>query len=258
LGPKENSKPFRDYTLIYKDFKIEKKIPEFNQFINNIKKFTEIKKDTKLFEVGTGNGWFQILCKKNGINSMGIDVVPHNIEFAENLAKKYNHNLDIILGSIESTDIGKSKYDIITALSVFEHVQYWKKGLLNVYNALKPNGLLLLISTNKFSLISGEYKFPFYGWLPKRIRFKLRSWFQGKEALSYNLDFNQFTYFHLSRFFKKVGFSKIFDIWDVIEEVDFLDSSFLKRYMIKFAKHSKLFSRLSLWFLPITFFICIK
>ena len=35
-------------------------------------------------------------------------------------------------------------------------------------------------------------------------------------------------------------------------------SSFLKKLLIKFLTHSKLLKKLSLWILPITFFICIK
>jgi len=258
LGDLCDSKPFRNYFEIYKDFKLESKIPEFNRFLRKINKFIVTDNSTKIFEIGTGNGWFQILCVKNGLAASGIDVVPHNIEFANKLAESNGQNIDITLGSIEDTFIGSSEYDVIMAISVFEHVRDWKKGLMNSYNALKPNGILFFISTNKFSLISGEYRFPFYGWLPRFIRFKLRAWFQGKEALSYNLDFNQFNYFQLRRFFKKLGFSKIHDIWDIIDIDDFSNSDLVKIYAMKFVKNSKLLRKLLLWLLPITYFVCIK
>ena len=83
-------------------------------------------------------------------------------------------------------------------------------------------------------------------------------WLHGKDVMLYNIDYNQFTFFHLKRFFKFIGFSKILNIWDIVELNDFKDSSFLKKLLIKFLTHSKLLKKLSLWILPITFFICIK
>ena len=251
-------KPFRNYEIVFKDFKVENKISEFKMFMNYINRIKKIERDAKLLEVGTGNGWFQILCHMNGINSTGLDILPHNIEFAKKLAKENGYDINILLGSIETTDIGTSKYDIIIAFSVFEHVKYWQTGLLNVYNALKPGGVLLFISTNKFSLVSGECKFPFYGWLPKKMRYRFRMWLHGKDVMLYNIDWNQFTFFHLKRFFKFMGFSKIFNIWDIVELDDFKDSNFLKKLLIRFLTHSKLLKKLSLWILPTTLFICIK
>ena len=59
---------------------------------------------------------------------------------------------DIELGNVEDTDIGKDRYDVIIASSVFEHVEYWRRGLEKVYTALKPNGALFFESTNKYML----------------------------------------------------------------------------------------------------------
>lgn len=140
-------KPFKNYEIVFKDFEVENKISEFERFMNYINRIKKIERDTKLFEVGTGNGWFQILCHMNGINSTGLDILPHNIEFTKKLAKENCYGINILLGSIETTDIGT-----LFVLSKFEesecdynHKNYDQK--LSLYG--KPAKLVFLLSKLK-------------------------------------------------------------------------------------------------------------
>src|SRR5207244_2759559 len=81
-----------------------------------------------------------------------------------------------------------------------------RKGIGRIFRALKPDGVFYFTSTNKFSLVSGEYNFPLYGWLPDRWRYALRTRRQGEDIMNLGIDFNQFTFPQLRRFFRKTGF----------------------------------------------------
>ena len=196
---------------------LENMEPQYQSIMKRINKYKEINKDTRILEVGTGTGWFPILCKKNGISCEGIEICPQLVEYAIQYGRKYGIQPDIELRNVEESDIGISKYDVVIATSTFEHVEHWERGIRNIFNALRPGGLFYFYSTNKFSLRSGECNFPFYGWLPNQWRYRIRIARTGEDIMKLGIDFNQFNYFQLRRFFLDVGFSKIFDRFEIID-----------------------------------------
>ena len=241
-----------------KNIKLEDKECDWEIIFERIKKFKKINHDTKILEIGTGTGWLPILCKKKGIYCKGLEISPQLIEYAQHFGRKYGIEPDIELGSIEEADIGISEYDIIIATSTFEHVQYWQKGLWKVFDALKPGGLFYFYSTNKFSLISGEYNFPLYGWLPNNCRYHLRVSHQGKNIMKFGIDFNQFTYFQLRRFFKNLGFSIVLDVVEISNLYNLNNPKHWKRIILQITYRFKVLKHLVLFFAPGTQFICIK
>lgn len=246
------------YIENHKHIKLEDKEPEFEAILKCINRFKPINQNTKILEVGTGIGWFPILCKKKGISCKGLEISPHLIEYARHFGRKYGIEPDIELGNIEVTDIGISRYDVIIASSVFEHVEHWQKGMQRIFAALKPGGLFYFYSTNKFSLVSGEYNFPLYGWLPNSWRYRLRISRQGPDIMKLGIDFNQFTYFGLRRFFKDLGFSLVLDRIEFLDPNNLNDPKLWKKIVIKILKQVNFLKNLILFFSPGTFFICIK
>ena len=241
-----------------KQTRLDNKRPEFENILKILRRFKEISPSTKILEIGAGFGWFQILCKMEGLSCSGLEISPELAEYAHHLSREYNTVLDITIGSIEEADIDSSEYDMIIANSVFEHVEHWEKGLKKCFNGLKPHGLLYFYSTNKFSFRSGEYDFPLYGWLPDGWRYRLRKAYQGEEIMRYGIDFNQFTYFQLKHFFKRLGFSTVLDYIDVLDPKNLNNPTFQKKAVLKTLKSSKILKSLFLIFTSGTCFICIK
>jgi 2-polyprenyl-3-methyl-5-hydroxy-6-metoxy-1,4-benzoquinol methylase len=185
--------------------------PQFEVISKHVERYKHIDSNTRILEIGCGTGWFPLLCKMKGLHCEGIEISPQLVEFSRNLGNQCGVQPDIRVGNIEEANIGISRYDVIVASNVFEHVQDWKTGIQKAFFALRPSGVFYFVSTNKFSFTSGEFEIPFYGWLPDRLRYFLRTLLQGNDIMKLGIDFNQFTYFGLKRFFAQLGFKHIDD-----------------------------------------------
>jgi 2-polyprenyl-3-methyl-5-hydroxy-6-metoxy-1,4-benzoquinol methylase len=237
---------------------LEKMEDDFKLIMDKITRFKPIDNETQILEIGVGTGWLPILCKKKGLRCKGIEISPQLVEFAYEYGRRYGIEPDIELGNIEDADIGESRYDVIIATSVFEHVEHWQDGLERIYRALRPGGAFFFYSTNKFSPVSGEYHFPLYGWLPDSWRYRLRMWRQGEDIMKLGIDFNQFTFPQLRRTFKRLGYSKIYDRLDLfcLRTAGNLNSK--RGRILRIANRIPPLKHLVLVFTGGTQFVCIK
>jgi len=238
--------------------RLEEKEPEYQALMTYLSRFKTIDETTKILEIGTGTGWFPILCKKNGIPCKGLEISPQLVEYGREFGRRCGLEPDIKLGNVEDTDLGTSEYDVVIASSVFEHVEYWQKGIDNVFRALKPGGVLYFCSTNKFSIRSGEYAFPLYGWLPDKWRYALRTRRQGADIMKLGIDFHQFTYPQLRRYFKKVGFSQVLDLVELLNPNYLHNPRRWKKVVLRVLKGFPPLRHSVLLFSHMTTFVCIK
>ena len=93
--------------------------------MSRIQKFKTVDASTKMIEIGVGTGWFPILCKAKGLSCKGVDISPHLVEYARALGAQFGIEPDLEVANIEDYDLGKERYDVIIASSVFEHVELW-------------------------------------------------------------------------------------------------------------------------------------
>jgi SAM-dependent methyltransferase len=235
---------------------LDDKRPQFDAYMRVLRRFVGVDRGTRILEIGTGTGWFPILCKLEGVNCTGLEINPRLIEFAREYGRSHGIEPDIVLGNLEDTDIGAASYDIIVASSVFEHVELWKDGVAKVHRALKPGGAMYFESTNKFSFFSGEYGLPLYGWLPNRLRYAVRIVGQGRDIMKLGIDFHQFTHGMLRREFERIGFTKVLDRIDMAQD-EWISSEFRKR-VVRVARKSRLAKALALTFADATRFLCFK
>jgi 2-polyprenyl-3-methyl-5-hydroxy-6-metoxy-1,4-benzoquinol methylase len=247
-----------DYLDLRKDTFLDEMESEFASVMKLVSQYKTITPDTKVLEIGTGTGWFQIRCKRLGIPCRGLEIDPDLAACARELGAQHGVTVDIEVGSIEATDIGVGKYDFIVANSTFEHVEDWRTGLAKVAAALKDGGVFYFGSTNKFSFRSGEYWIPMYGWLPDSWRYRLRRTLQGDAIMGWGIDFNQFTYPQLRREFKRLGFSRAMDRADVLDPANLNNPTAMKKLLLGTLKRSRALKHLVLFFSRDTLFVCIK
>src|SRR5574340_163376 len=254
-----HSEPLCDvarYIQTHRDRPIEEHRHHYENLLACIRAYHGVDSGTRMLEIGTGSGWFPILCGLERLDCKGLEISPGLIEFAKEYGRRYGFEPDIALGNIEQTALGEAQYDVIVASSVFEHVQDWKAGLVKVRRALRPGGVLFFESTNKWSPISGEYWLPFYGWLPDALLYRLRVAVHGPDIMKLGIDFHQFTYPRLRRAFREAGFSRWCDRVDLVDPARV--GSPLRQNVLKLCKHNRLIRHLVLTFFESTTFICVK
>lgn len=247
-----------DYLDTRKETFLNEMESEFDTVMKLVGQYKRIGAETRVLEIGTGTGWFQIRSKQLGIACRGLEIDPDLAACARELGHRNGVSLDIRVGSIEETDIGVGCYDLIIANSTFEHVKDWRAGLAKVAAALADGGVLYFGSTNKFSLRSGEYWIPLYGWLPDAWRYALRRTLQGDAIMEWGIDWNQFTYPLLRRYFKRIGFSAVFDRAQMLDPDRLNHPTPFKRGLLRLMKNVSLVRHTVLWFSHDTLFVCIK
>ena len=211
----------------------------------------------RMLEIGIGSGWWQVLGLRAGLDCEGIELSPQLVANARILGDQYGVSPSIRPGNIETVELPREHYDVVVAMSVFEHVPQWRDCVRKVYESLVPGGLFYFCSTNKFSLISGEYPpLPLYGWLPDSWRHRIRVRRQGLEVMKFRVDFHQFTYPGLRRAFRQIGFREVFDFVDMKSPESLNHPKF--RGLMTVLKRVRGLKHLFLTFYPTTVFLCRK
>lgn len=104
-------------------------------------------KEKSVLDVACGVGYAApILINAGASCYRGGDIQQSLIDYA---TKKYgNDRANFQLIDI-TTPVDPEKYEVITCFETIEHVQSYRAALKNLYDALKPDGILLISSPNR-------------------------------------------------------------------------------------------------------------
>src|SRR3954462_3253457 len=94
-----------DYLAEHKETFFQEMEAEFASVMKLIGQYTRLGPDTRLLEIGTGTGWFQIRCKQLGIACSGLDVDADLADFARELGQRHGVTLDIQISSLEGANL---------------------------------------------------------------------------------------------------------------------------------------------------------
>ncbi len=145
---------------------IKNKLFSKNQFIKPSKKSLS---NYNILDLGCGGGLICEPLARLGANITGIDFVRLNILNAKKHAKKSNLNIEYFHKNINNLKLNK-KYDAVLILEVLEHVEDWKKIIINVKKLLKPKGKIIISTINRnfiskvFAIFIAE---NILNWVPK-------------------------------------------------------------------------------------------
>ncbi len=96
-----------------------------------------------IMEIGPGKGWFLLEASRVGWETWGVEV---NIEAVKALQARGIKQ--IMVQSAEDCEMTPNSIDIIRMWDVIEHLRSPRKALTNVFDVLRPGGLLKLATTN--------------------------------------------------------------------------------------------------------------
>ena len=146
---------------------IKNKLFDTNQLIKSSKKSLS---KFDILDLGCGGGLVCEPLARLGANITGIDFVKQNIIAAKKHAKKLNTNIEYLHQNISSLKL-KKKYDAVLILEVLEHIEDWKKIIINVKKILKPRGKIIISTINRnffsklFAIFIAE---NILNWIPKK------------------------------------------------------------------------------------------
>ena len=225
------------------------KLMVFHTLYAHMRKFKDLSRlDLTVLEVGCGTGWLCRYFEEHGIHYQGIEIIHQLADYG------LSQGNNVALANAETFKTGK--YDIVVCCSGLEHIHDWKRALNNMYDVMKPNGILYLSTTNKWYPKSGEYPLLFYGWLPDRIRYWLMKRKYGNDIMQSGVDYNQFTYGDLKSYLKALGF-EVHDASEIYDKITLNSPTFKKHIVLALLKR-RIFRSLLVRIMPNNVFICTK
>lgn len=195
--------------------------PHYSTFIDNVIKFTVIKKNDRILDLACGNGRYLIALKKKGFNN--LDGLDYN--YAKIAGRNTNsYNILIKKGDMRR-EFGAQVYDFImmvsTSFGYFDDRSN-QKVLKNCYKALKPGGKLFIDNlsaefiTNNFqpkdwTRFSRDVSLLEERKLSKDKKYLSSFWYLLEKERTHTLT-NKLRLYSKEEFiklFKKIGFNKI-------------------------------------------------
>jgi 2-polyprenyl-3-methyl-5-hydroxy-6-metoxy-1,4-benzoquinol methylase len=107
----------------------------------------------RLLDVGCGSGTLLGLLKTRGFDVLGLDYSSEAAAIAGT-----EHNVTVVVGSLEDAHFEDDSFDIVTLFHVMEHVTNPRQVLAEVERILKPSGRLVIQVPN-----IGSWQYRLFG-----------------------------------------------------------------------------------------------
>jgi len=104
-------------------------------------------------------------------NVVGVEPV---ISFVDSAREYVGSSERVLEGAAEAIPLPSSSQDIVFCDSVLEHVVSPSKSLDEMFRVLRPVGIAIVTTTNKFRISlsgdNGEYRLRYFNWLPDLVK----------------------------------------------------------------------------------------
>ncbi len=158
-----------------------------NFFLKNIVKVKN--KDKQVLDVGCFRGRLLDIFKYYNFKTFGFDL-------NEDAIKQIGNRHKVFFGDIENISQFKTKFDIITAFDIIEHLYDIEKFWRNIFGNLKKDGLCLILTGNPNALGARVMKNKWwYFRYPEHIIFPSAEYYRSLEK-EYNCSVEKIFYVH--------------------------------------------------------------
>ena len=123
-----------------------------------------------ILDIGCGAGLLAEPLSRMGASVTGLDPAPRNIEIARRHADETGADLRYRAGTIEELAFEPTRFDVVLAMEVVEHVNAMPSFVAEACSLVRPDGLFAASTLNRtlkcfaLAIIGAEYVL---GWLPK-------------------------------------------------------------------------------------------
>jgi 2-polyprenyl-3-methyl-5-hydroxy-6-metoxy-1,4-benzoquinol methylase len=168
-----NKKTTSTYSKSYSKDEIKNKKNRSAFYIKIAKSFIK-KKKINFLEIGCGEGFLLKAAYKENFSVLGVDYQNNHVKKFNKSVFKFSQKID---PEVFFSKKNNTKYDIIAANNVLEHVIDPVKFIKNLKFFLNKNGIIILSIPNDFK--------KFQNLLKKRKFIKKKYWFCPPQHLSY-------------------------------------------------------------------------
>ncbi|MDD3630878.1 MAG: class I SAM-dependent methyltransferase, partial [Bacteroidales bacterium] len=106
-------------------------------------------KDKDVIDIACGEGYGSFLMSKYAKNIIGIDIDKNTIDNAN--SKYVNNNLSYLQGDVSKIPLQSSTIDVVVSFETIEHTTMHDEMMLEIKRVLKPDGLLIMSSPDKYN-----------------------------------------------------------------------------------------------------------
>lgn len=178
-------------------------------------------KDKDVIDIACGEGYGSFLMSKYAKNIIGIDIDKNTIDNAN--SKYVNNNLLYLQGDVSKIPLQSSTIDVVVSFETIEHTTMHDDMMLEIKRVLKPDGLLIMSSPDKYNYSEKRgfrNKFHVKELYLEEFENLIKKYFKYDKMLFQR-------YFHGSMMFSMENIKKITEFrgdFDKIDEFDFFDS----------------------------------
>ena len=115
-----------------------------------------------VLDIGSGYGATGEALAESCRTVVGLEPMP---DLHRSAMSRAGGNLSFRLGGVESL-MDREAYDLIVLDNVYEHLPNQSLALDRISAALRPGGVLYLLTPNRLWPIEAHYRLPFLAWLP--------------------------------------------------------------------------------------------
>lgn len=182
--------------------------------------FTHFPETLAVVDIGAAQGRFVIACAKRGYQAVGIEPWDQAIRVAKELAEHQNVMISMVAGTGENLPLESSRFDLVRANSVVEHVDDPQAVFSEACRVLKPGGAFWFSTTSSLCPRQHEIsRFPCFGWYPDRLKRRIMHWAKSKRpdliGHTEHPAVHWFTPWATRRMLRDAGFSRVYDRWDL-------------------------------------------
>lgn len=120
-------------------------------------------------EVGPGSGVYLPTLCEIFTNVYGTDIEPAYLDHSRPLQEKYTH-LSLSVDDITNSKLPEHSFDLILCTEVIEHISDSKSALRGMHKLLKPDGILILSTPQRYSPLELAAKIAFLPGIIQLVR----------------------------------------------------------------------------------------